>query len=81
MNEYKSNKKFLSTKDKQQHFYNELKELLLKYDSELTIEDFGTGWSCDEKIVVDFSYDESFFEKEGTGIVPQLVLGKYENGK
>lgn len=71
---------FSSTVEKQQSFYNELKALLVKYDAELTIDDFGGNWQSDEKIVVDFKYDESFFEKENTGIIPQLVLGRYENG-
>jgi hypothetical protein len=71
---------FSSTVEKQQSFYNELKALLVKYDAELTIEDFGNNWQSSEKIVVDFKYDESFFEKENTGIIPQLVLGRYENG-
>ncbi len=71
---------FDSSVAKQQSFYNELKALLVKYDAELAIEDFGRDWSSDEKIVVDFKYDESFFEKENTGIIPQLVLGRYENG-
>ena len=72
--------RFNSTVEKQQSFYSELKALLIKYDAELTIEDFGRNWQSDEKIVVDFKYDESFFEKENTGIIPQLVLGRYENG-
>jgi hypothetical protein len=72
--------RFNSTLEKQQSFYNELKALLVKYDAELTIEDFGRNWQTNEKIVVDFKYDESFFEKENTGIVPQLVLGRLENG-
>lgn len=72
---------FLSTKDKQEQFYNELKELLVKYKAELTMEEFGRNYSKDWKIVVDFEYDESFFEKEGNGIVPQLVLGRWENGR
>lgn len=72
--------RFNSTVEKQQSFYNELKALLVKYDAELTIEDFGRNCQSDEKIVVDFKYDESFFEKENTGIVPQLVLGRWENG-
>ena len=72
--------RFNSTVEKQQSFYSELKALLVKYDAELTIEDFGKNWQTDEKIVVDFKYDESFFEKENTGIVPQLVLGRWENG-
>jgi hypothetical protein len=72
--------RFNSTVEKQQSFYKELKALLVKYDAELTIEDFGRNWQTDEKIVVDFNYDESFFEKGNTGIVPQLVLGRWENG-
>jgi hypothetical protein len=72
--------RFNSTVEKQQSFYSELKALLIKYDAELTIEDFGRNWQTDEKIVVDFKYDESFFEKENTGIIPQLVLGRWENG-
>ena len=64
----------VSTVEKQQSFYKELKALLVKYDAELTIEE------SDENIVVDFKYDESFFEKENTGIVPQLVIGRWENG-
>jgi hypothetical protein len=72
--------RFNSTVEKQQSFYSELKALLVKYDAELTIEDFDRNWQTDEKIVVDFKYDESFFEKENTGIVPQLVLGRWENG-
>jgi hypothetical protein len=72
--------RFNSTVEKQQSFYNELKALLVKYDAELTIEDFGRNWKSDEKIVVDFKYDESFFEKENNGIVPQLILGRWENG-
>lgn len=72
--------RFNSTVEKQQSFYSELKALLVKYDAELTIEDFGRNWQTNEKIVVDFKYDESFFEKENTGIVPQLVIGRYENG-
>jgi len=71
---------FLSTKDKQEKFYEELKSLLKKYKAELTIEDFGRDCHIDEKIVVDFKYEESFFESEGTGIIPQLVLGRWEDG-
>lgn len=33
------------------------------------------------KIVVDFKYDESLFQNNGTGIIPQLVLGSFEDGK
>ena len=71
---------FLSTKDKQEQFHKELKALLVKYKAELTMEDFGRNYSEDWKIVVDFEYDESFFEKEDTGIVPQLILGRSSDG-
>jgi len=40
------------------------------------IEDFGTGWSKDNKIVVDFNWKPDI-EEEST---PQLVLGTWENG-
>ena len=39
------------------------------------------GFSVDWKIVVDFKYDESFYEDHGTGEVPQLILGTYECGE
>ena len=54
-------------------FHKELKELLRKFDAELMIEDFGTGWSEDKKTVVDFNWTE----EQGTS---QLVLGTWENG-
>ena len=72
---------FSSTTDKQQSFYKELKALLVKYDAELIIEDFGRNWMSDEKIVVNFKYDESFFEKENTGIIPDLIIGRREDGR
>jgi len=71
---------FLSTKDKQEQFHKDLKALLIKYKAELTMEDFGRNFSEDWKIVVDFEYDESFFEKEDTGIVPQLIIGRWADG-
>ena len=72
---------FSSTVEKQQSFLSDLKSLLTKYNAEITIEDFGYNWSEDNKIVVNFEYDESFFEKENTGIVPQLILGRWENSR
>lgn len=67
--------------EKQQSFLSELKGLLVKYNAEITIEDFGRNWSEENKIVVNFEYDESFFDKENTGEIPQLILGYWENGK
>jgi hypothetical protein len=71
---------FNSTIEKQQSFYAELKALLLKYEAELSIVDFSSGYIPEEKIVVNFKYDESFFAKENTGIIPELVLGRLEDG-
>lgn len=70
----------MTPQEKQQQFHKELKELLIKFGAELLIEDFGVGYCHDSKIVVDFNYDESLYEGNGTGIVPQLILGIYENG-
>jgi len=69
---------FLSTMDKQQKFLAELKELLIKYNAELNVTDHN---SYQDRLVVEFNYDESFFEKEGTGIIPDLDLGRWEDGR
>jgi len=66
--------------EKQQAFHKELKELLLKYKAEIAIEDVSPrAYNTDEQIVVDFDYDESLYEKYNTGIIPQLILGRYES--
>ena len=66
--------------EKQQEFHKELKLLLKKYNAEMMIEDFGRDYVRDNKIVVDFGYDESFYKEYETGIIPQLILGTYEDG-
>lgn len=72
---------FLDAKDKQQRFIKELKLLLLKYDAELIIEDFGRDWSTDDKMVVQFAWDEELSKLVNDGRIPDLVLGNYESGK
>ncbi len=69
---------FLSGKDKVEQFQKELKSLLSKYDAELTIEDFGYNY---EKIVVNFSWDEDLANRTNDGIVPDWVVGRWENGR
>lgn len=71
----------MSPLEKQQAFHKELKELLLKYKAEITIEDFSSYpyYNPEEKIVINFDHDESFWEKYQTGIIPQLILGRYED--
>ena len=63
--------------EKQQLFLKELKELLKKHSAEISIEDFGRDYLHDEKIVVDFKFDESLFDEHLTGIIPQLVIGSF----
>ena len=60
-------------KDEELHerFKAELSMLLSKYKAEISVEDFGRGYSTDEKIVVDFE----FIENER--YYSQLVLGRY----
>ena len=68
---------FLSGKDKVEQFQKELKALLDKYDAELTLEDFGRNWTTDEKIVVNFSWDEDLSNRTNNGIVPDWVVGRW----
>ena len=72
---------FLSGKHKQEQFHKDLKSLLKKYDAEIAIEDFGHDYSVNEKIVVDFNWDEDLSNRTNDGIVPQLVLGSGEDGR
>ena len=72
---------FLSGKDKAEQFKKELKELLVKFDAELTIEDFGKDWISDEKIVVNFNWDEDISNRTNDGTVPNWVVGCWENGR
>ena len=53
----------------QQNFHNELKQLLLKYKAEICLEQFETRYLPEEKIVINFEYDESLYEKNETGII------------
>ena len=72
---------FLSGRDKVEQFKKELRELLVKYDAELAIEDFGKEWSPDEMMVVNFRYDEDLANRTNDGIVPDWVVGRWENGR
>jgi len=70
----------MSPLEKQQSFHKELKELLLKYKAEITIEDVSPRvYNTDEQIVINFDYDESLYEKYNTGIIPELILGRCED--
>ena len=72
---------FLSGMDKVEQFKKELRELLVKYDAELAIEDFGKEWSPDEMMVVNFRYDEDLANRTNDGIVPDWIVGRWENGR
>lgn len=67
--------------EKQQAFEKELKLLLNKFNASIEIEDFGSGYIEDNKIVVDFNFDEKMCEEHDTGITPQLVIGNFIDGK
>jgi len=69
---------FLSTKDKREKFLIQLKELLVKYKAELSVTNYN---HFEDRLIVEFNYDESFFEKEGTGIIPEIDLGRWEDGR
>jgi hypothetical protein len=55
-----------------EQFQKEFKELLIKFNAELTIGDFSRDLSslCDEKIVVKFN----------DRLAPDWVIGRWENG-
>jgi hypothetical protein len=71
---------FESGTDKKNKFHSELKALLAKYDAEIEIQEFDRDWGSDEKMVVNFSWDEDLSNRTGDGIVPQLIIGSWENG-
>jgi hypothetical protein len=71
----------MTPEQKQQTFNTELKALLVKFDAELTIENFGRNWSDDMKIVVDFNWDQKMSDTQNTGIIPQLVIGTFMDGR
>jgi len=60
--------------DRQKNLLKELSEILKKYNCAIALEDFGRGYHREDKIVIDFAYDESL------GIVEQIVLGSYIDG-
>lgn len=73
---------FKSGTDKKNKFHSELKALLLKYDAEIEIRDFGTKiWLSDQKVVVTFNWDEDLSNRTGDGVVPRLIIGSWENGR
>jgi hypothetical protein len=64
-------------KEKQEQFLKELNLLLVKYNAELYIEDFG-DYLQDWKMFVDFNFDETLEDGE---IVPQLIIGSFLDGR
>lgn len=67
----------MTLEEKQKQFKVELCTLLAKYKAEITIEDFGINYMRDEKIVVTFGYDDTLVEENGSGIIPDLILGTF----
>jgi hypothetical protein len=71
----------MTPEQKQQAFHTELKALLVKFDAELTFENFGRNWGDNDKIVVDFNWDQKMSDTQNTGIIPQLVIGTFMDGR
>ena len=71
----------MTPEQKQQAFHTELKALLVKFDAELSLENLGVGWSNEFTIVVDFNWDQKMSDTQNTGIIPQLVIGTFEDGR
>jgi hypothetical protein len=71
----------MTPEEKQQAFHTELKALLVKFNAELIIENRSWTGGDDAKIVVDFNWDQEMSDTHDTGIIPQLVLGTFEDGR
>lgn len=71
----------MSPIERQQNFHRELKQLLLKYDAEISIDDNNIGYESYPQIVVEFKWDSQFIKDFDTGIIPDLILGRFEDGK
>ena len=69
-----------SPEEIQQKFSKLLKELLKEYGAEITLENLGHGAIQEDTIVVNFDFREDLFEKHNTGIIPELILGRYIDG-
>lgn len=63
--------------EKQKEFKVELAELLKKYKAEITLEDFGRNYMPNLQMVVSFEYDKTLYEENGSGIIPNLILGTF----
>ena len=72
---------FTTAQEKKEAFHKELKQLLAKYDAELAIQDFGWGPGSDEKIVVEFGWDQKLCDLTECGIIDDLCLGRHESGR
>jgi hypothetical protein len=71
----------MTPSEKQKTFHSELKTLLRKYNAELCLETDYVMYEQRSRIVVDFGFDPEMWDQSGDGIVPQLVIGNFEDGK
>ncbi len=67
----------MTPQEKQDNFKKELELLFKKYKAEMVLEQFGSGYITEEKIIIQFDFDEELFKEHNTGIVPDLVIGSY----
>jgi hypothetical protein len=61
-----------SPEETQQEFLKELKQLLKKYGAELSVEE--------DKIFVNFDFNEGLIKEHNTGIIPRLLLEYRQRG-
>ena len=64
---------FNTQEEKRQAFHNELKALLVKYDAELAN-------NYDETIIY-FNFDQNLYDKTGDGLIQDIELGSWMDGK
>lgn len=70
---------FITSEEKLAQFSWELKELLVRFGAELTLERDRSERI--EEIVVVFNWDQHMFDCSGNGLTPDLNLGRWEDGK
>ena len=67
--------------EKPKEFEKELKNLLLKYDAEINIEEDDQKYRYTFKMMVHFNYDQELYEKTGNGTSEELDLGTWVCGE
>ncbi len=67
----------MTPQEKKEHFKIDLAELLKKYNAEISIQDFGISYMTNNKIVVSFDWCDETYNKSGSGMIDDIILGTY----